>query len=114
MEDESTTEDYEEVYKNFWKQIVEKDGVLDLDQVKRELFDFHTLMNSALQVYMHVTNGRISKTNTKPSAVIAVSDGIFNQRLEEAIKDEREDGSQRHKAGCPHCTCACVGCGYCG
>ena len=30
----------ESVYDNFWKDLVEVDGELDLDAVKRELFDF--------------------------------------------------------------------------
>jgi len=44
--------DYELVYEEFWKDVVEDDdGNIDIDQVKKELSDFHTLMKKVPLVY---------------------------------------------------------------
>lgn len=58
------------IFKEFWEDIVMKDGKLDIDQVKRELHDYHFMLESVPKVYMEITGGRISKPNTSPSAVI--------------------------------------------
>lgn len=65
------------IYEQFWKPIVEKDGVVDMEQLKKELFDFHELMGNAAIVYDHVTGGAISKVNTVASVVTAMSDDHY-------------------------------------
>ncbi|MFG1857558.1 hypothetical protein ACGFJT_37390 [Actinomadura geliboluensis] len=56
---------YRQTHDDFWKQIVERpDGTLDLDQVKRELHDYHQLLQKIPKVYDEITGGRISKPNT--------------------------------------------------
>ena len=82
--------DYEETYNSFWKEIVEKDGVLDLDQVKRELHDYHRMLGEVPKVYDHVTGGRISKPNTPASAVIAEHDDEVTRLCEEAAAEPKE------------------------
>lgn len=81
------SKDYKKTYDDFWKNIVETDGKLDLDKVQRELHDFHALMHNAGEVYCHVTGNRISKLNTDAQAVIAVADDILVQRIQEGIQD---------------------------
>lgn len=77
--------DYEKQYNDFWKDIVEKDGVVDMEQVKKELFDFRFMMKEVPKVYMEVTGGKISKTNTYAFEVI----NIFNDEyLDKAITQE--------------------------
>ena len=66
--------DYEQNYEEFWKEIVEKDGNLDLDQIKRELFDFHRLIQNVPKVYDHVTGGAVTKPLTDPSIVCELAD----------------------------------------
>ena len=61
----------------FWAPIVAPGGELDLDQVKRELFDFSVVMHEVPHVYMHVTGGRISKANSRASAVIGAADDFL-------------------------------------
>jgi len=68
----------ETVWNDFWKEICEQNGVLNRDQIKRELFDFKRLQDSAGKVYDHVTGGQISKLNTDPDAVIAAADDFYN------------------------------------
>jgi hypothetical protein len=43
--------DVQQVWEEFWKPfVVKNNGSLDLDQIKKELFDFHTLMHIAATV----------------------------------------------------------------
>jgi hypothetical protein len=67
--DPAVERDFEE----FWRDIVTTgDGALDVDQVKRELYDYHRLMRDASRVYYEATGGQVSKPNTRPDAVIAI------------------------------------------
>jgi hypothetical protein len=46
-------EDYEKTFEDFWQLIVcNPDGSLNLDQVKRELHDYHTVLS---QKYLRCT-----------------------------------------------------------
>jgi len=78
--------DYKKVYADFWKDIVETNGVLNLDKVQRELSDFHFLMEEAPKVYMGVSGGMISKTNTHAFEVL----NLFEEKFEdkEITKDD--------------------------
>ena len=90
-----STDSVDVVYEEFWKDIVEKDGVLDLDQVKKELFDFLVLMRFVPKVYMHITNGQISKPNTDPDVVINMSDDVLNQCVKDALEEMRSKHETR-------------------
>jgi len=59
----------------FWRQVYPEG--MTAEQIKAELTDFHYLMGEAAKVYMAVTGGRISKTNTEASAVIAEFEANF-------------------------------------
>ena len=86
--------DYKEDYADFWKDIVETNGVLDLDKVQRELSDFHFLMEEALKVYMEVSGGMISKTNTYAFEVLNLFEEKFDDKeitkedVESILKEE--------------------------
>lgn len=59
-------EELEENYNDFWKEIIEKeDGTLDKEQVKKELYDYSIVMMNCELAYIEMTNGEISKPNTK-------------------------------------------------
>ncbi|WP_037935378.1 hypothetical protein [Streptosporangium roseum] len=80
--------DYVKTYDDFWKDIVENpDGTLNRDQLMRELFDYHVVMEQVGQVYCHITNGRISKLNTLANTVIAVADERIEEIVAEALAD---------------------------
>ena len=99
-------EDYEKTFKEFWQEILcLPDGSLNLDQVKRELHDYHTLLDNVPKVYSHVTGGLISKPNTVAEAVIAEADDCVNKWVDEMIKEaidntvetkEKIDGTQKN------------------
>lgn len=57
-------------FDNFWKPLVTTDGVWDLDQVKRELYDYSQLLHEVPLVYTEVTGNMISKPNTHAFEVI--------------------------------------------
>jgi hypothetical protein len=63
----------------FWKpRVTNDDGTIDMEKLKRELFDFSTLMESAAEVYEHVTGGAVSKVNTLPEVVCSLADEHYS------------------------------------
>lgn len=66
----STEPDYMITYREFWADIVEKDGTLNLDQVARELHDFRAMMREVSKVYEELAG--LSKPNT---AAVHILDG---------------------------------------
>ena len=82
--------DVEKKYQDFWKPLVEKDGVVDMEQVKKELFDFATLIDNVAKVYCHVTGNQISKPLTDPDVVISVADEYYDGICQEHIEDMKE------------------------
>ena len=70
--------DVERVYQEFWKPIVERDGVLDVEQVKRELFDFWQAMQRVPKVYCHVTGDQVSKMLTDAEVVCNLADEHYS------------------------------------
>jgi len=83
--------DWYKHYNEYWKGIIEKDGKVDMNQLKKELFDYSNLMDNASKVYCHITNGMMSKTNYNADTVIAEADQAESDRTSEAIKDELEE-----------------------
>ena len=57
-------------WEDFWRELVVKDGKLDLAQVARELFDYHVAMRQVAIVYCDLTGSRFSKPNTRAEYVI--------------------------------------------
>ncbi len=65
----------EKDFNTFWKHlIINDDGSVNLDHLKRELVDYSTVLGEVSRVYDHVTHGNISKPNTSAEDVISVSD----------------------------------------
>lgn len=74
--------DVERDFREFWKPILYERGRLNLAQLKKELFDYHQIMQNVAKVYDHITCGRISKPNTTAQAVIDEADAIFQEMLD--------------------------------
>ena len=54
--------DVERVYQDFWKEIIcDKDGNIDIEQVKKELCDYYKMLQEVPKVYCEVTDGILSK-----------------------------------------------------
>lgn len=86
----ATADEVEKLYRDYWAPIVEKGGALDIEQVKRELFDFYQMIERVPKVYTHVTGGLISKHLTDPDAVCGVADDHYEELTQEAIAEDRE------------------------
>lgn len=91
----SDEKDYEQVWKECWEEIcTNEDGSLNLDQIKRELYDYWFMLENVPVVYEHITGGLLSKTNYYASSVIEAADN-YQQRLwkeyEEEFREELED-----------------------
>lgn len=86
--------DYKKLWEDFWKPIMEIPAIgavpcscgLNKDAVMRELHDYHFLMGAAGEVYGHVTEGMVSKTNTRPAEICAEHDKRVEERIEQAIR----------------------------
>ena len=70
----------DEIYNEFWKSIVEKDGKLNIEQVKKELADYYFVMKQVPKVYSHITGGKLSKIMYEAETVIAHADD-YEQEL---------------------------------
>ncbi len=82
---------YPDIYASLFKNIVEtKPGVLNYDQVMRELSDYTILIEAVSKVYYEITDGRITKPNTMYEAVIAVYQDRVQNYINEAIQEEFE------------------------
>lgn len=74
--------DYKKDYDEFWADIVsDGKGGMDPDKVKRELCDYHNLMDAAVKVYEHFSG--LTKTNTDPQAVIDIGEERFMEHIRE-------------------------------
>ena len=77
------------MFEEFWAPIVLRpNGVLDFEQVKRELHDYRGLLEEVPKVYMHITEGRISKPHTLADAVIGVHDELWQPSNDYGDDDE--------------------------
>jgi len=80
----TTDAEVQGVFEEFWQPIVMPNGEWNLEQVKRELYDYRRMMTSVSEVYDQITNGRISKPNTDASVVIDEADDVVNDLIREA------------------------------
>lgn len=64
----------ERVWLEFWEPLVCQNGVLDLEQIKRELYDFWMCLQEVPAAYVHVTGGKISKPHTRAVYVMDAAD----------------------------------------
>ena len=53
---------YELEWNNFWKEIIiDSDGNINLEQVKKELADYKNVMQNNVNINMYMTNGMLSE-----------------------------------------------------
>jgi len=80
----------EQVYDEFWKEIIEPNGVVDMAAVKKELYDYAFVLDQVPKVYMHVTGGAMSKPNYYAGDVIREADDHATEVYEDNVADEIE------------------------
>lgn len=81
----------ERVFREFWQEIVCPNGEWDLEQVKRELFDFHTVIQEVSKVYDDVTMGMFSKPDTRAEFVIDRVRELAQRDVDDALKEMAEE-----------------------
>jgi hypothetical protein len=85
-------EDHDKEWESFWKRdVCNHDGTINIEQVKKELYDFSFIMEQVPKVYCHITGGMLSKIMYRADTVIRAADDHFNKELEESIKQEIEE-----------------------
>lgn len=82
--------DIEEEFETFWTSIIMENGKLNLDQLKKELYDYSMLLQNIPQIYDEVTGGKISKPNTSPLEVIASFNDFVNEAINLAIEEYKQ------------------------
>jgi hypothetical protein len=85
----STKETVEAEWESLWKSIVtNKDGTVNLEQLKKELYDFSFVMEQVAKVYCHITGNRMSKVTYYADDVIRQADDYYKECHE---KDTEKD-----------------------
>lgn len=79
--------DFKELWENL---IINKDGSINLEAVKRELSDYRVLMHNASEVYNHITNGKITNTTTMGRDIIVAADDKYSKQLKKETKELEE------------------------
>lgn len=79
--------DFDAEWQQIWVPVLYQDGVLDAEQVKKEIHDYSMLLGFVPKVYDAVTGGRVSKPNTLPDAVIEQFQDHVQCEIDEACKD---------------------------
>lgn len=78
----------EEIWTKNWKHILIKEGVLDLQQLKKELADFTNILNEVRTVYSHVTGNTLSGCLHKSKNVIKQTEEYYKEHYTSLFKDE--------------------------
>lgn len=80
--------DVDENWNENWKHILtHPNGNIDVEQLKKELFDFSKLINNVGEVYCHVTGGRLSYVTYPANTIIEVADEVSEENSQEALKE---------------------------
>lgn len=88
----------EENWNTFWKELLTRPGYgPSLDLIKNELYDYYQMMNEVTTVYMEITDGTISKPNTRSDVVISQYDHCVNAIVDEAIELAVEDALEAER-----------------
>lgn len=79
----ATDEEIVKNYNDFWKELIEPEGMFDKIQLMKELYDFSVVMEEVSKVYYEISNGKFSKINTDSIYILQE----FYDRLDEAYQD---------------------------
>lgn len=86
----------DKVFDEFWIGIVTDDqGSLDVEKVKAELSDFHTVIEQVTDVYLNITNGKFSKLTYDSDVIVSEVEKLQSKEISEAateaVKNEKEE-----------------------
>lgn len=84
-------EEVDKVWGEFWGPLLIKRGVLDVEAVKRELFDYHHLIQELPCLFMAATGDMVSKPNTDIDVVISLIEEKHQREYDNGYEDGQED-----------------------
>ncbi len=82
----------------FWEPILIKDGVLDMEQLKKELTDWYYVMGEVPKVYCAVTGDLLSKVMYPAETVIEAFEDYLSRQIDEAINERLGELAAEHTA----------------
>ncbi len=82
----------EEIFNEFWSEIVcNPDGSLNKEEVMKELYDYHFVLENVPKVYCAITNNTLSKPNYHAHAVISCYEEHLQADIDQAIEDYKKE-----------------------
>lgn len=81
----------EQNYQENWKEILEPNGVLVMEQLKKELFDFSRMMENMTTIVHEITGGRMSYPTYPATTVLRIASEYREKEWEEYLKDHDEE-----------------------
>jgi hypothetical protein len=81
------------LWNSFWKKIcTNPDGSLNLEQIKKELADFHYLIQEVPKVYCEITGNKMSYPNYPANSVLQAYEDHLDEMEAEQEECDKEDG----------------------
>lgn len=78
----------EDIWNEFWRSLCTKeDGLIDLEQIKKELADYYYILDQVPKVYEEVSGGTLSKPNYPATTVIK----YYEDRVNDIVKDRFDE-----------------------
>lgn len=72
-----------DTYEIYWKCIIEdKNGTLNVDNLKEELYGYSLVMNNCTQAYTEMTNGKITRPTTDFAEVLKIFKDSYCKKKE--------------------------------
>lgn len=79
--------DYKKVFEDNWKHLLDENGNLIEDEVKKELADYSILLDLTSRIYCKLTDNNISNPFVCESVILSEVDSIY----EKMYGEEKED-----------------------
>lgn len=87
----------ERIYNDHWKKIIEKDGKVDLEAVKKELADFWFVLENAPRVYSAVTGGKITKIFYTSRTILKAAEEYLEELCTPLINPTPQSEAKKEK-----------------
>ncbi len=83
----------EDDWNKTWKDILlKKDGSIDMEQLKIELFDFSQMIDRMIKVTCAMTNDKLSKPTYPAHVLISIMEECKENNIEDRMIDDKYNG----------------------
>lgn len=84
---------FEDGWQNKWKEILENlDGSINVEQLKKELFDFDDMIDRITELTCYMTFNKLSYPTYPVETIVAVHEDGLREIKEDQKKDDEHDG----------------------